>query len=142
MSAVRDTLWGEQREAIERNLEHLDPDLAKLVFEVAYNSVLAQPGLALKTRELLAVTALLSVGSESELKTHMRGALRCGATFGELKETVLQAAMFLGFPRALMGMRVLQSVRPDAPAHNEASRASASESAPHVEPEQLGDDDA
>ena len=81
------------------------------MFSVAYDTVLARPGLALKTRELLAVTALLSVGSENELKTHMRGALNCGATVGELKEVVVQAAMFLGFPRALMGMRVLRELQ-------------------------------
>lgn len=111
LNEVRTQLWGDQREAIERGLERLDPDLAGLIFSVAYDTVLARPGLDLRTRELLAVTALLSVGSENELKTHMRGALNCGATVGELKETVLQAAMFLGFPKALMGMRVLQSVR-------------------------------
>ena len=127
MTSIRDTLWGDKRDAIERTLRQLDPDLAKLVFEVAYDTVLARPGLELKTRELLAVTALLSVGSENELRTHMRGALNCGASAAELKETVLQAAMFLGFPKALMGMRVLQSTL---------------EGVTHVEPEQLGDDDA
>ena len=118
---IRDALWGEKREAIERGLKQLDPDLAELVFSVAYDTVLARPGLELRTRELLAVTALLSVGTENELKTHMRGALNCGATLGELKETVLQAAMFLGFPKALMGMRVLQSVKGglERPAHVE-----------------------
>ncbi len=131
MTSIRDTLWGDKREAIERNLEQLDPELAKLVFEVAYDTVLARPGLELKTRELLAVTALLSVGSENELKTHMRGALNCGASVAELRETVLQAAMFLGFPKALIGMRVLRSILQGG-----------LQGVAHVEPEQLGDDDA
>ena len=125
---VRSKLWGHQRTAIENRLEQLDPDLARLVFEVAYDTVLARPDLDLKTRELLAVTALLSVGSESELKTHMRGAMNCGATFDELKESILQAAMFLGFPKALTGMRVLRSLQDKL------------ENAPHVETEQLGED--
>lgn len=124
---VRDTLWGDKRTAIERGLEHLDPDLAELVYNVAYDTVLARPGLALQTRELLAVTALLSVGSENELKTHMRGALNCGATVQELKEVVIQAAMFLGFPKALAGMRVLRELQDKL--------GEASEDAPHIEPE-------
>lgn len=107
----RDILWGDNRAAIERSLEQLDSDLAELIFNVAYDSVLARPTLDLRTRELLAITALLSSGGESELKTHMRGALNCGASLDELKETVLQASIFLGFPRALAGMRALQSVR-------------------------------
>ena len=127
---VRSKLWGDQRAAIEDGLEQLDPDLARLVFEVAYDTVLARPNLDLKTRELLAVTALLSVGSESELKTHMRGAINCGATFGELKESILQAAMFLGFPKALIGMRVLRGLQHRL------------ENAPHVETEQFSEDNS
>ena len=136
---IRDTLWGDKRAAIEQGLEHLDPDLAELVFSVAYDTVLARPGLGLRTRELLAVTALLSVGSENELKTHMRGALNCGATIGELKEVVIQAAMFLGFPRALMGMRVLRELQDKL---QDKSAEEALKDAPHVEPEQFGDDNA
>lgn len=95
---VRQRLWGDQAEAIERSLQALDPDLAALVTGVVYETVLARPGLDLKTRELLAVTALISVGGEGELKTHLRGALRCGATLEELREVIVQAAMFVGFP--------------------------------------------
>ncbi|ADI15730.1 carboxymuconolactone decarboxylase family protein [Truepera radiovictrix] len=111
-ASVRQRLWGAQRAAIEGALHTLDPDLAALITDVVYETVLARPGLDLKTRELLAVTALIGVGGERELKTHLRGALRCGATVGELKEVIIQAAMFVGFPKALAAMRALRGLEP------------------------------
>lgn len=109
--STRQQIWGEHSAAIEAALQKLDPDLAQLIIEVAYENVFARGQLDLKTRELLAITALLSVGSERELRTHMRGALNCGASLEDIKETLIQAAMYLGFPKALMGMKVLQQLR-------------------------------
>lgn len=108
---TRQQIWGGKAEAIEEALEAVDPDLARLIVEVAYENVFARSGLELKTRELLAVTALMSVGTESELRTHIHGALNCGASRLEIKETILQAAMYLGFPRALRAMSVLRSIK-------------------------------
>jgi 4-carboxymuconolactone decarboxylase len=107
---ARARIWGDKAEKIEAALTALDPDLAKLITEVAYDTVFERPGLDLKTRELLAVAMLTAVGSERELETHLRGALRCGASAAELKETILQAAVFLGFPKAVAAMRVFKGL--------------------------------
>ena len=103
-------IWGDKAEAIEKALIELDEDLAELVIGVAYDRVFARSGLDLKTRELLAIAHLMSVGGESELETHIRGARNCGADFQEIKETILHAAMFLGFPKAITAMKVLKRV--------------------------------
>lgn len=110
---ARQAIWGDKAEAIEARLKEVDPDLAALITQVAYDNVFDRPGLELKTRELLAITSLLGLGAGAdELKTHIHGALRCGATREEIKETILQAAMFVGFPRALAAMKVLATIRP------------------------------
>ncbi|MDQ3459574.1 MAG: carboxymuconolactone decarboxylase family protein, partial [Deinococcota bacterium] len=62
MTTVRRRVWGAKAEAIEHSLKDTDPDLARLIIEVAYEEVFARGGLELKTRELLAITALMSVG--------------------------------------------------------------------------------
>lgn len=103
-------IWGEQADRIGETLERVDPDLADLITRVAYEEVFDRPGLDLKTRELLAVALLMSLGAQDELKTHLRGALRCGATEEEVRETIIHAAMFLGFPRALAAMKLLREV--------------------------------
>lgn len=108
---VRRQVWGARAEAIEQGLKDIDPDLAALITDVVYDDVFAREGLELKTKELLAVAHLISVGSEAELKTHMYGALYCGSSLRELKETILHAAMFVGFPRALAAMKVLKELK-------------------------------
>lgn len=101
-------IWGSQAGRIEEALKAADPDLADLVTRVVYGEVFARPGLDLRTRELISVAVLTSLGAEDELTTHLRGALLVGATEQELRETLIHAAMFLGFPRALQAMRKLQ----------------------------------
>ena len=68
------------------------------------------PILEALTRELLAITALIALGSPKELATHLEGALRVGATEREVREAILQSALFLGFPRALAAMKLFQKV--------------------------------
>jgi 4-carboxymuconolactone decarboxylase len=111
--SARERIWGEDAAAIERKLAEADPDLADLIERVAYDEVFERPGLDLRTRELLAVALLTALGAERELPTHLRGALRCGASVVELRETIVHVAMFAGFPRALAAMRVLARHLPD-----------------------------
>ncbi len=100
MDAIRG-IWGEDEAKIRARLEALDPDLARYIEGFAYKEVLSREGLDLKTRELLAITALVGLGSPPELATHFKGALNNGASEAEIKETLLQAALFFGFPRAI-----------------------------------------
>lgn len=106
-AGAREAIWGAQAERIAEALKRADPDLARLIQEVAYDDVLSRPGLDLRTRELIAVALLAALGATPELPTHLRGALRVGATESELRETLLTTAMFVGFPRALAAMRTL-----------------------------------
>lgn len=104
----REAIWGSQLQRIEESLAAADPDMADLITRVVYDEMLARPGLDLRTRELISVAVLTSLGVEDELTTHLRGALLVGATEQELRETLIQTAIFVGFPRALHAMRVLQ----------------------------------
>jgi 4-carboxymuconolactone decarboxylase len=115
MNDAKKKIWGDKAEGIEANLKALDEDLARLILETAYDDVFSRPGLDLKTKELLAIAHLMNIGSESELKTHVYGALNCGATLTEIKETILHAAMFIGFPKAVAAMKVLNAVKTKTP---------------------------
>ena len=103
-------IWGDQAERIEERLHTLDPDLARYVTEFAYGEIYEREGLDLKTRELLACVMLLSLGNPDELKTHLRGALRAGATEREVRETLLFAIPYLGFPRVVGAFAHLQQL--------------------------------
>ena len=110
MSSARKIIWGEKAEAIEAALRDLDDDLAELVIKVAYDDVFSREGLDLRTRELISIAHLINVGTTSELKTHLHGALNAGATLTEIKETLLHSAMFVGFPKVLKAMKALRDI--------------------------------
>ena len=98
---AKERLWGDQTERIEARLRALDPDLAQYISEFAYGEIYERDGLDLKTKELLACVMLLSLGNPAELRTRLRGALRAGATEREVREALLFAIPYLGFPRVV-----------------------------------------
>ena len=100
-ASARAAIFGTQEDRILQRLEALDPDLMAYIRDFAYDTVYERPGLDLKTKELLACALLASLGSPSELKTHLRGALRAGATEQEVRETLLFCVPYLGFPRVV-----------------------------------------
>lgn len=75
-------------------LDRHHPDFARWIEEHAYGRVLARPGLDARMRELCAVAALAVLGQERQLASHVRGALRCGASRAEL-DRVLSATLDL-----------------------------------------------
>ncbi|MDX2006563.1 MAG: carboxymuconolactone decarboxylase family protein [Meiothermus sp.] len=108
--SVRKAIWGDNQGAVEASLSEVDPDLYAYIRDFAYEGVLARPGLDLKTRELLAITSLTALGAPKEIATHIQGALNNGATEREIRETIIQSALFVGFPNALGAMKVLHSM--------------------------------
>jgi len=105
---TRSAIWGAQKERIGAALAAADPGLAEAIEGFVYDDIFSRPGLDLATRELLAVALLTSLGSTEELTTHLRGALRTGASERQVREAILHAAVFVGFPRALAAMRTLE----------------------------------
>lgn len=101
----REGIWGNLAERIGASIGNADPDLRDIVERFVYDEVFARPGLDLATRELLSVALLTSIGAGGELTTHLRGALRTGASERQIREAILHAAVFVGVPRALNAMR-------------------------------------
>ena len=106
----RDMIWGDAKRAIERRLTRLDPDLERYVREFAYGDIYARGALEPKLQEYLAVVMLMALGNPEELKTHLRGALNNGATEQELREVLLFAIPYLGFPRVIGAFALLNTL--------------------------------
>ncbi len=106
----RDLIWGEAKNVIERRLKNLDPDLEKYVREFAYGAIYARGTLPTQTQEYMAVVMLMALGNTEEIKTHLRGAMNAGATEQELREVILFAIPYLGFPRAISAFAVLHEL--------------------------------
>ncbi|WP_034383800.1 carboxymuconolactone decarboxylase family protein [Deinococcus sp. YIM 77859] len=107
---ARTQIFGLQEERILQRLAALDPDLMRYVRDFAYDTVYERPGLDLKTKELIACALLVSLGSPEELRTHLRGALRAGATEQEVREALLLCVPYLGFPRVVAAFTQLQAL--------------------------------
>ncbi|MDR7399582.1 MAG: carboxymuconolactone decarboxylase family protein [Armatimonadota bacterium] len=77
-------------------------------------AVWTRPGLPWKVRSLLTVAMKAALKRAHELRLHLRGALRNGCTAEEIRETVLQAAVYAGMPAALDAFRVAREILAEA----------------------------
>ena len=80
----------------------------------AWGDVWARPGLDRRTRSCITVALLAALGHERELGVHLRGALRNGVTTDELREVLLQTAIYAGVPAANRSFAVAQETLAEA----------------------------
>jgi 4-carboxymuconolactone decarboxylase len=100
--------------------EHVDRAIARttdftaefqdLITRYAWGEIWSRPGLDRRTRSCITLTALVAGGHEQELAMHLRGALRNGLTPDEIKEVLLQTAIYCGVPAANAAFAVAQEV--------------------------------
>jgi alkylhydroperoxidase/carboxymuconolactone decarboxylase family protein YurZ len=81
-------------------------DFARLAVEHCYGDAWARGRLDAKTRSLLTLTVLASLGNESELRLHVQGALNLGHEPDDLVELFIHLMPYLGVPRVVQAMRV------------------------------------
>ncbi|KAG7038944.1 3-hydroxyisobutyrate dehydrogenase [Colletotrichum scovillei] len=84
--------------------------MQELVTEACWGSVWARPGLERKQRSLLNIAMLCALNRAPELAAHVRGALNNGASEVEIRETLLQAAIYCGMPAGIEGFKVAEKV--------------------------------
>lgn len=93
------------------SLEEIAPDFARFLVEFAFGDVCSRPGLDLKTREIATVAALTALGTApAQLRVHLNAALNLGCGRTELIETIMQMAVYAGFPAALNGLAAAREV--------------------------------
>ena len=110
MSMLRKT-QGESADKVLKSLESVAPDLGRLAAEFVFDDIYGRPGLDLKSREMISVAALTTLGyAGPQLRVHIGAALRVGCTRQEIVEIILQMAVYAGFPAALNGMQAAKEV--------------------------------
>lgn len=83
--------------------------IQELVTEYCWGVVWNRDGLDRRTRSLLNLAMLTALNRSHELGVHVRGAIRNGVTIGEIQETLMQAAIYVGVPAALESFRVAEA---------------------------------
>lgn len=96
--------------ALKNNVSDFNRPMQELVTEACWGSVWTRDGLEKKFRSLLNIGMLVALNRSTELATHVKGALTNGATETEIRETLLQAAIYCGMPAGLEGFRVAEKV--------------------------------
>ncbi|GGZ69917.1 bifunctional 3-oxoadipate enol-lactonase/4-carboxymuconolactone decarboxylase PcaDC [Streptomyces bluensis] len=85
-------------------------DFQEFITRYAWGEVWNRPGLDRRSRSCVTLTALVAGGHLEELAFHTRAALRNGLTPVEIKEVLLQAAVYCGVPAANSAFKVAQQV--------------------------------
>jgi 4-carboxymuconolactone decarboxylase len=105
---------GHAGEAVIENLKSIAPDLGRYIIEFAFGDLYVRGGLDLRSREIVTIAACTALGSAlPQLKVHIHGLLNVGGSREEVVETILQMAVYAGFPAALNAMNAAKEVFAD-----------------------------
>jgi 4-carboxymuconolactone decarboxylase len=93
-----------------QNITDLDRDFQAFITRTAWGGVWTRPGLALRTRSLLTIAMMASLGHEEELKLHLRATVNTEATPADVAEVLMQVAVYAGVPAANTAFRIAKEV--------------------------------
>ena len=88
-------------------------DFQDLITRYAWGEIWTRPGLDRRTRSCITLTALVALGRLEELEMHVHTALHNGLTADEIKEVLLQSAIYCGVPAANAAFAVAQHALAD-----------------------------
>ncbi len=96
---VRRAVLGEEHvERAQAGTTEFTRDFQELITRYAWGEIWTRPGLDRKTRSLLTIAILASLGRAEELRLHVRATRNTGATRDEVREVLLQVAVYAGVP--------------------------------------------
>jgi 3-oxoadipate enol-lactonase/4-carboxymuconolactone decarboxylase len=112
--AVRREVLGDDH--VDRAVAATTPftrDFQELITAYAWGEIWTRPGLDRRSRSMITLTALVALGHQEELAMHVRAARANGLTDDEIKEVLLQTAIYCGVPAANTAFRIAQRVLAD-----------------------------
>ena len=87
-----------------------DVEMMQILQKYIFGEVFTIGNLDNKTRELITVVCLTTMQTLPQLKSHINGALNAGNSPLEVREAIYQCAPFIGFPKTLNALGVLNEV--------------------------------
>lgn len=110
MRVRRSVLGDAHVDRAETNKTDFDADFQQFITETAWGSVWARPGLDRVTRHLLTITLLAALGKEHELAMHIRATRNTGVSQEQVREALLQVAIYAGIPAANTAFSIAKKV--------------------------------
>jgi len=109
--AVRRAVLGDQHvDRAQANLNDFNSEFQQLITRYAWGEIWTRPGLPRETRSLMTICMMVALNREDELKLHLRAALNNGITIEQIKEALLQTAIYCGVPAANTAFAIAQQV--------------------------------
>jgi Uncharacterized homolog of gamma-carboxymuconolactone decarboxylase subunit len=108
---IRKSVLG--KEFVEKSISSADDfnrPMQELVTEYCWGAVWGREGLSKKTRSMLNLAMLCALNRPHELRMHLAGALRNGVTRDEIREVLLQVAIYCGVPAGVDAFRNAREV--------------------------------
>jgi len=110
MKIRREVLGDAHVDQAEMNKTSFDADFQRFITETAWGMVWARPGLDRRTRHLLTLAMLAALGKEHEFAMHVRASRNTRVTIDEIKEILLQVAVYAGVPAANSAIAIAKRV--------------------------------
>jgi len=98
---------------VDRNLDKLNDfngEFQEMITRHAWGDIWTRPGLPRHTRSLITIAMLIGMNRNDELKLHLRAAANNGVTRDEIKEVLMQSAIYCGIPAANATFHLAESV--------------------------------
>lgn len=89
-------------------------EFQEFITRTAWNDIWNRPGLARRERSIVVISIAAALGAWGEFRIHVRGALNNGLTRDEIKEVLMQAAIYAGVPAANHAFKEAASVFAEA----------------------------
>jgi 3-oxoadipate enol-lactonase/4-carboxymuconolactone decarboxylase len=106
MAVRREVLGNAHVDRATASADEFTAEFQQMITRYAWGSIWTRPGLDRRSRSLITLTALVARGHHEELAMHVRAALRNGLTTDEIKELLLQTAIYCGVPDANTAFRI------------------------------------
>jgi 4-carboxymuconolactone decarboxylase len=110
MAVRREVLGAAHVDRANAGIDDFTQDFQELITRYAWGTIWTRPGLPRTTRSAITLTAMIANGYWEELAMHVRAALTNGMTRDEIKEVILQSAIYCSVPAANVAFKVAQGV--------------------------------
>ena len=115
MSVRRAVLGDAHVDHASRSATPLTEEFQDLITRYAWGEIWTRPGLSRPTRSLVTIATMVALGRSDELRLHLRAALANGVTREQIKEVLLQMAVYCGVPAANSAFHIADEVLAEKP---------------------------
>ncbi len=114
MSVRRAVLGDAHVDRAQGGLTDVNREFQDLITRYAWGEIWTRPGLPRHTRSLLTIALMVALNRPDELKLHLRAASNNGVSAAEIKEVLLQCAIYAGVPAANAAFHLMSDVLAEA----------------------------